>query len=280
MATATKYDLLAEEILRGVGGEHNVAAVTHCATRLRFQIKDRDKVDKAAVENTKGVITVVEAGGQFQVVIGNTVSNVYESIANSTSISTSAEGGAQGGFLGKAIDLITSHLHPVPVGAGRHRPAQGPAGRRGQGLAGLRRHSEPTRSCSRPPMRPSSSCRSCWPSPRPRSSSANVYTSVAIAGALIYSSTIAVIPGADGVDHHAEGYAASGGELTFFGIPVLMISYLSGVIPTILAVYAQSKLEKLLNRGIPETFRNFVVPMLTVAIIVPLTFIVIGPIAD
>ena len=73
MATATKYDLLAEEILRGVGGEHNVAAVTHCATRLRFQIKDRDKVDKAAVENTKGVITVVEAGGQFQVVIGNTV---------------------------------------------------------------------------------------------------------------------------------------------------------------------------------------------------------------
>ena len=94
MATATKYDLLAEEILRGVGGEHNVAAVTHCATRLRFQIKDRDKVDKAAVEATKGVITVVEAGGQFQVVIGNTVSNVYESIANSTSISTSAEGGA------------------------------------------------------------------------------------------------------------------------------------------------------------------------------------------
>ena len=80
MATATKYDLLAEEILRGVGGEHNVAAVTHCATRLRFQIKDRDKVDKAAVENTKGVITVVEAGGQFQVVIGNTVNNVYESI--------------------------------------------------------------------------------------------------------------------------------------------------------------------------------------------------------
>ena len=112
MATATKYDLLAEEILRGVGGEHNVAAVTHCATRLRFQIKDRDKVDKAAVENTKGVITVVEAGGQFQVVIGNTVSNVYESIANSTCISTSAEGGAQGGFLGKAIDLITSIFTP------------------------------------------------------------------------------------------------------------------------------------------------------------------------
>src|SRR4029077_7716972 len=112
VATATKYDALAEEILRGVGGEHNGAAVTHCATRLRFQIKDRDKVDKEAVENTKGVITVVEAGGQFQVVIGNTVAQVYDSLANSTSISTSAEGGAQGGFLGKAIDLITSIFTP------------------------------------------------------------------------------------------------------------------------------------------------------------------------
>ena len=88
-----------------------------------------------------------------------------------------------------------------------------------------------------------------------------------------------MIPG-HGVTTTLSGYATAGGELTFFGIPVLMISYLSGVIPTILAVYAQSKLEKVLNRGIPETFRNFVVPMLTVAIIVPLTFIVIGPIAD
>ena len=100
MATATKYDALAEEILRGVGGEHNVAAVTHCATRLRFQLKDRDKADKAAVENTKGVITVVEAGGQFQVVIGNTVNNVYESIVAQTSIQPGAEGGTSGGLPG------------------------------------------------------------------------------------------------------------------------------------------------------------------------------------
>ena len=68
-----------------------MAAVTHCATRLRFQIKDRDKVDEATVENAEGNITVVEAGGRLGEVIGNTVSNVYESISNSTSISTSAE---------------------------------------------------------------------------------------------------------------------------------------------------------------------------------------------
>ena len=278
MATATKYDLLAEEILRGVGGEHNVAAVTHCATRLRFQIKDRDKVDKAAVENTKGVITVVEAGGQFQVVIGNTVNNVYESIVAQTSIQP-GEGGTQGGFLAKAIDLITSIFTPflwVLAGTGLLKALLALAAKAFPEFASTSSYAILFSAADAtfqflPILLAITSAKKFG---------ANLYTSVAIAGALIYSSTIAVMPGADGATTTLSGYAASGGELTFFGIPVLMISYLSGVIPTILAVYAQSKLEKVLNRGIPETFRNFVVPMLTVAIIVPLTFIVIGPISD
>jgi beta-glucoside PTS system EIICBA component len=279
VATATKYDALAEEILRGVGGEHNVAAVTHCATRLRFQLKDRDKVDKAAVEATKGVITVVEAGGQFQVVIGNTVSNVYESIASSTSISTSSEGGAQGGLLGKAIDLITSIFTPflwVLAGTGLIKAFLAVAVKIWPDFATSGAYAILFSAADAvfqflPILLAITAAKKF---------KANVYTSVAIAGALIYSSTIAVIPGPDGVTTTLSGYAASGGELTFFGIPVVMISYLSGVIPTILAVYAQSKVEKGLERVIPETFRNFVVPMLTILVIVPLTFIVIGPIAD
>ncbi|HEX6887185.1 MAG TPA: beta-glucoside-specific PTS transporter subunit IIABC [Candidatus Nanopelagicales bacterium] len=279
MATATKYDTLAAEILQAVGGEHNVASVTHCATRLRFQLKDRDKADKAAVEATKGVITVVEAGGQFQVVIGNTVSNVYESIANSTSISTSAEGGAQGGFLGRAIDLITSIFTPflwVLAGTGLLKALLAVAVKVWPDWAGSASYAILFSAADAvfqflPILLAITSAKKFG---------ANLYTSVAIAAALIYSATISVIPGPDGVTTTLSGYAASGGELSFFGIPVIMISYLSGVIPTILAVYAQSKLEKVLNRGVPETFRNFVVPMVTVAIIVPLTFIVIGPIAD
>jgi PTS system beta-glucosides-specific IIC component len=279
MATATKYDALAQDILRGVGGEHNVASVTHCATRLRFQLKDRDKADRAAVEATKGVITVVESGGQFQVVIGNTVNNVYESIANSTSISTSAEGGAGGGFLGKAIDLITSIFTPflwVLAGTGLIKAFLAvainiwPSWASSSSYAILFAAADATFQFL-PILLAITSAKKFG---------ANLYTSVAIAGALIYSSTIAVIPGADGVSTTLSGFASGGGQLTFFGIPVVMISYLSGVIPTILAVFAQSRLERLLNRAIPETFRNFVVPMLTVAIIVPLTFIVIGPVAD
>src|SRR6478752_2428515 len=60
MATASKYDTLADAILSGVGGESNVKSVTHCATRLRFQLDDRSKANKDAVEATPGVITVVE----------------------------------------------------------------------------------------------------------------------------------------------------------------------------------------------------------------------------
>jgi PTS system beta-glucosides-specific IIC component len=279
VATATKYDALAQDILRGVGGEHNVASVTHCATRLRFQLKDRDKADKAAVEATKGVITVVEAGGQFQVVIGNTVSNVYESIADSTTISTSAEGGAQGGFLGKAIDLITSIFTPflwVLAGTGLIKAFLAVAVKIWPDFATTGAYAILFSAADAvfqflPILLAITAAKRF---------KANVYSSVAIAGALIYSSTIAVIPGPDGVTTTLSGYAASGGELTFFGIPVVMISYLSGVIPTILAVWAQSHVERWLNRGIPETFRNFVVPMVTILVVVPLTFIVIGPIAD
>ena len=68
------YRSLAVDVLDKVGGETNVASLTHCATRLRFKLKDVNKADKAAVERLAGVITVMEAGGQFQVVIGNNVS--------------------------------------------------------------------------------------------------------------------------------------------------------------------------------------------------------------
>lgn len=109
---------------------------------------------------------------------------------------------------------------------------------------------------------------------------ANVYTSVAIACALIYSATLPVIPGADGAEVTLDAFAAGGGELTLLGVPVVMISYLSAVIPTILAVYAQSHLERLLARFVPDALRNFVTPMITLAVIVPVTFLAIGPVSD
>lgn len=61
------------EVLEAVGGKDNVAMLTHCATRLRFGFRDKGKVDRERVEKIPGVISVVDKGGQFQVVIGNEV---------------------------------------------------------------------------------------------------------------------------------------------------------------------------------------------------------------
>ena len=68
-----EYRTLADEILRGVGGKENVTSVVHCATRLRFKLKDTSKADAAGLKQNPGEIMVVEIGGQGQVVIGNHV---------------------------------------------------------------------------------------------------------------------------------------------------------------------------------------------------------------
>ena len=248
MASPTKYDLLAAEVIRGVGGADNVASVTHCATRLRFALKDRDKADKAAVEATRGVITVVESGGQFQVVIGNTVNNVYEAIVAKGDVKSGGEVAA-GGFLAKAIDLVTSIFTPflwVLAGTGLIKAFLALAGKLSPDFA-----------------------------------TSSTYAILFAAGDALFQflPMIPVIADAKGVSMTLGAFDAAS-NLTFLGIPVVMVSYLSAVVPTILAIYAQAKLEHWLERVIPETVRNFVVPLVAVAVVVPLTFLAIGPVAD
>ena len=78
------YSKTAAAVLKGVGGEHNVSSLVHCATRLRFVIKDDSKIDKAAVKAAPGVIATAEAGGQYQVVIGNEVPEVFAEIGRAS----------------------------------------------------------------------------------------------------------------------------------------------------------------------------------------------------
>lgn len=75
-----KYTELAEDILKHVGGKENVNSLKHCVTRLRFDLKDESKADDDYLKNRDGVVTVVKAGGQYQVVIGNHVPDVYAEV--------------------------------------------------------------------------------------------------------------------------------------------------------------------------------------------------------
>lgn len=72
------YKKIAGDIIQNVGGKENIKGMTHCFTRLRFVLKDSKKVDKAVIERLEGVISVVIAGGQFQVVLGNKVTKIHD----------------------------------------------------------------------------------------------------------------------------------------------------------------------------------------------------------
>ena len=75
-----KYEKLANEIVKQVGGKENVASLTNCITRLRFKLKDESKANTDVLKETDGIVTVIQAGGQYQVVIGNHVPDVRSDV--------------------------------------------------------------------------------------------------------------------------------------------------------------------------------------------------------
>jgi PTS system beta-glucosides-specific IIC component len=79
---ASKYDGLARIIIQNVGGKGNISSITHCVTRLRFKLKDESKAQTEILKDTDGVVTVIQSGGQYMVVIGNHVPDVYDAVVS------------------------------------------------------------------------------------------------------------------------------------------------------------------------------------------------------
>ena len=77
---ASKYDGLARIIVQNVGGKSNIISLTHCMTRLRFKLKDESKAQTDVLKETDGVVTVIQSGGQYMVVIGQQVADVYDAV--------------------------------------------------------------------------------------------------------------------------------------------------------------------------------------------------------
>src|SRR5690625_1270649 len=119
MAKNNEYDQLAKDILELIGGEENVHSLVHCATRLRFVLQDRSKANKKKLMNTEGIITVQESGGQFQVVIGNTVPEVYAAIGENSNLTNEnntqnqSEFKNEGNIFGRAVDIVSSIFTPL-----------------------------------------------------------------------------------------------------------------------------------------------------------------------
>jgi beta-glucoside PTS system EIICBA component len=263
------YRSLAGDILEKVGGEGNVASLAHCATRLRFKLKDATRADKQAVERLAGVITVMEAGGQFQVVIGNNVPIVYAEIGQISKLTgddaATGEEGEKGSLLNRFIAMISAIFLPslwTLAGAGLFKAFLAAAAQFGW-------------------LDATSTTYIIWNAAADglftflpiflavnaaKRFKTNMFTSMAIAAALCYPAITAL--------------NAPGTVVTFFGIPVSMIAYTSSVIPIIVAVWLQSYLEKFLNKVLPNWLRNFTTPLLVLAIMVPFTMITIGPVTN
>jgi beta-glucoside PTS system EIICBA component len=254
---------LAGDIVEQVGGVQNIASATHCATRLRLRLKDEDKADKAAVEKLPGVITVMRAGGQFQVVIGNDVPQVYSELSKITGTTDdTAVAPSSGNLLNRFIDLVSSLIQPLlwPIaGAGLFKALLSLFTQLGW--------LDPTSQSYTVLAAAADSVFYFLPillavtaSKRFR---ADQFTSMAIAGAMLYPSIIALGTSAD---------------IHFFGIPLVLMSYASSVIPILVAVWIQGYLERALKKALPSAIRNFTVPLLTLLVMVPLVLITVGPV--
>lgn len=260
---AAKYAAAARSILDAVGGESNITQMNHCATRLRLSLKNKALVDKAAVEAVPEVITTVESGGQFQVVIGDDVSLVYDEIRSVTKL---GEGDTQekltGNLLDRFVGLVSAIFLPVlwPLaGAGLLKAVLAMTSTLGwlastAGAYIVLNAASDSIFYFLPIMLAITSAKRFG---------ANQFTSVAIAGALVYPALVAI--------------QTAGTALDFFGIPIVLMSYSSSVIPILVAVWVQSHLEKLLVKALPGVIRNFTVPLVVLAVMVPLTLLTIGP---
>jgi len=260
----SKYQEISSSILRLVGGESNIASLVHCATRLRFQLKDDKKANEKEIQDLEGVLSVVKSGGQFQVVIGSHVSEIYKELANMTNIQAISDGKNSGktSVVNVVFDVISRSFSPL-LGA----------------LAGSGMLKALLSLCVMfNLLSPESSTYIIL------SGTANaIFYFLPILLGITISTKLGANPYVGGTIGAAllepSIAALSNPEISanFFGIPLIMMSYASTVFPIFIAIIAYASFEKLLKKFIPKDLQFFIIPMLSLIVIVPLTMIVFGP---
>lgn len=283
---AKGYNKLAKEIIEHVGGENNVEQLQHCVTRLRFYLKDESKADTEYLKNLAGIVTVIEASGQYQIVIGNEVGKVYEAILNIANVNNEpTEPSNHGGDnkrkpLDKFIDLISGIFQPFIVVLSATGMIKGIVAL--LGVFGLNETNSGFYAVLNavgdgffqflPVVIALTAAKKFR---------MNIYSALAIAFALVYPSLSDITAGEPlytlfaGTPFSADVYT------TFLGIPVLLPpgGYYSTVIPVILAIWFGAKVEKGFKRIIPSVVNSFLTPFFTVLVAASLAILVIGPIA-
>lgn len=274
------YEKLVEEILKNVGGKENINGLTHCVTRLRFNLKDEEKANTEELTEVPGVVTVVKSGGQYQVVIGNHVPDVYKEFIERAGLSTETEAVKEKkGLLDSFIDIISGIFTPV-LGL---LAATGMI--KGLNVLFVSLGWITDTSGTYAILQAAGDCFFYFfpiflGYTAAKKFGLNQFVGMTLGAALVYPTIAGLTTNAEPLYTLFSGTIfESPVYITFLGVPVILMSYGSSVIPIVVSTFFGSKLEKSLARIIPSVLKSFLVPFLTVLIMVPLTFIIIGPIS-
>ena len=264
---AIDYKKTAELLVKELGGDENISNISHCATRLRFILKDESNIDNDKVSKIPGVITTVQAGGQYQVVIGNHVKDAYNFVMELVSVDDNQEPLPQKkvGVFSRIIDVISSIFAPFLYTLAACGILQGilgifvamNSGITDSGTYKILNFISWTAFTYLPVLIAITGSKKFG---------LNTFVGVVIACALVCPDYIAMVN--------------SGEPIKFLGINVQLLSYTSSVIPIILAVWIASYVYKFFDKYLPLVIRNLFAPMFTIAIMVPLTLLAFGPIGN
>lgn len=261
------YRELAKDILKNVGGEGNVTAVTHCATRLRFNLKDDSKANTEVLKNTKGIMGVVSKGGQFQVIIGSDVASVYRPLCElgtfETKTGSSEDDGEKKGAVAKVLDTVAGIFTPIIpaiTGAGMLKAVLA--------LLVFFKWIDPTSQAYQILNFMSDAAFYFLPFLLANSAAkkfkCNPYMAMTIAAILLHPTFAAM--------------KSAGEPVHFLGLPITLVSYSSSVIPIILSVWFMSYVEPIADKISPKPVKFFTKPLITMVVTGITALVVIGPI--
>lgn len=268
---AKNYAALANDVVSALGGKDNVAAVTHCMTRLRFVLHDESKVDTATLKSLSGVLGVVRNDNQCQVIIGNTVSQAYREVVSllPAGMQPAQPQGPQkltlkrigAGILDALIGTM-SPLIPAIIGGSMVKLLAMILE-----MTGVLPKGAPTLTILTVigdgaffflPLMVAASAAIKFKT--------NVSLAIAIAGVLVHPSFIELM-----------AKAAQGEHVEFAFIPVTAVKYTYTVIPALVMTWCLSYIEVWVDKITPAVTKNFLKPMLIVLIAAPLAIVLIGP---
>ncbi|MFQ0990895.1 beta-glucoside-specific PTS transporter subunit IIABC [Gilliamella apicola] len=262
------YERIAQQILQLVGNKQNVISVSHCFTRLRFQLKDNNKANREKLLQTEGVISVVESSGQYQVVLGNKVTKIYDAllplIGEINSIKHEQPKVSIGIKILNAFAAIFTPIIPAIAASGMLKGILAIAVIIGN------YYSTDIKTYNTYIILHAASDAVFYFMPiilgytAAKVFKAHEFISMIIGATLCYPSMVSLM--------------TSKSEVTFFAIELTKANYTSSVIPIIIAVFILSYIQRFLEKIIPEVLKIIMVPTFSLLIMIPATLLIFGPI--